>query len=143
MEIERLKRYTDKFKLIEKRMGEFEEWKDDFLDDEKSRLACYMAFEQIIEFSMDLTAMICKDTSSLPKDNFSNIECILEKKIISDTISKSLKVASGLRNRIVQNYEGLDSELAYESMVELLPDLEDFLEMVDQWLKIQPQDSKN
>ena len=55
-----------------------------FLDDEKSRLACYMAFERIIEFSMDLTAMICKDTSSLPKKIIFKYRMHIRKKIISE-----------------------------------------------------------
>lgn len=49
MDIARLKRYKDKIDLIRKRNAEMEEWKGDFLEDEKTMLACYKAFQEIVE----------------------------------------------------------------------------------------------
>lgn len=136
MDIDRLKRYKDKIEHAEKRMNEINEWIDEFEDSEKTMLACYKAFEEVVECCMDILAMICKDLGSTPKDDYSNIELIKDKKIITGDIAKSLRQANGLRNRVVHAYNGTDKNIAHKSMLSLLPELGIFLEVVEKWLKL-------
>ncbi len=135
MEVSRLKRYADKIKIIRKRKGEVEEWANEFLEDEKTMLACYKAFQEITEASMDILAMTLKDDGLAPKDDYSNIDLVFEKKILDKKVSGALKEANGLRNRIIHGYNGLNAKTAYESLLELLPFFDDFLAMVEKWLK--------
>ncbi len=135
MEIKRLKRYKDKLDSISKRTTQIGEWEEKFLEDEKSALACYKAFQETTEAAMDILAMMIKDAGFIPKDDYSNIDFVFEKKIIDRKLSDELKEANGLRNRIVHEYNGLNRKRAYESMLELLPAFEDFLGMVEKWLK--------
>ena len=62
MSIDREIRYKVKIDLIEKRIDELEEWLnipiDDFILDEKTKLAAYKAFQEIVKPSMDIIAMI-------------------------------------------------------------------------------------
>ena len=134
MDTARLKRYGDKLEIISKRMAEIEEWEEDFADDEKTKLACYKAFQEIVEAAMDVAAMVVKDAGTIPKDDYSNIDLIVGKKIISKNIAKRLIEANGLRNRVVHHYNGLKAKLAHDSMVELLPFFAEFVESVTKWL---------
>ena len=81
---------------------------------------------------MDIVAMMCKDMNLLPKDDYSNIENL-------DNIDRKTKIslaaANGLRNRLVHRYNQTDERIALESINVLLPQLSDFVEMVELWIR--------
>jgi uncharacterized protein YutE (UPF0331/DUF86 family) len=137
MEEARIKRYLDKITLIEKRMNEFYEWSRDFYTDEKTKLACYKAVQEIAEAVMDVSSMIVRDTGKVPKDDYENISVLCDLGIISEEISNALKELNGLRNRIVHEYNGLNEKLFIESIGRILPCVEQFVEGVKSWLKEQ------
>ena len=71
---ERIKRYKDKINII-RRSGNINEWTEgyeaeNFLRDEKTKLATYKAFQEIVESYMDIIAMACKDEEIVPKDDY-------------------------------------------------------------------------
>ena len=80
MDEDRLKRYWDKINLVSKRSTQINEWTavslNDFSTDEKTKLATYKAFEEIVEACMDIVAMMCKDLKIPPKDDYTNIELL-------------------------------------------------------------------
>lgn len=72
MEIVRAKRYKDKTNIIIKRANQIEGWvqdisSDQFLEDDRTRLATYRASQEIVEAYMDIVAMMCKDLDPGPK----------------------------------------------------------------------------
>jgi len=138
MEEDRLKRYWDKINLVSKRSDEIRKWtgirSEDFIDDEKTKLATYKAFQEVVEASMDVVAMICKDLKIPPKDDYTNIK-ILKTKISFDDTEKTLIEANGLRNRIVHRYNTMDDLLAFKSMKEILPEISKFIEGVKKWIR--------
>jgi uncharacterized protein YutE (UPF0331/DUF86 family) len=137
MDTPRLKRYEDKLAIIHQRSGEIEEWKEDFYTEERTKLACYKAFQEISESSMDILAMMLKDSGGLPKDDYSNIDLLQQKKLLDADMAETLKEANGLRNRVIHHYNGTSEKIAYESMVEMLPKLGEFAEAVERWLQKQ------
>ena len=73
MERLREKRYAEKMRHVKERVDDIEEWKNEFLQDEKTKLACYKATQEIIEGCMDLLSMMLKDSNEMPKDDYLNI----------------------------------------------------------------------
>ena len=134
METDRLKRYKDKIDLILERKTEIREWSGDFLEDKKSMLASYKAFQEVVESATDILAMMIKDESSVPGDDYSNIELAERKKLVSQKMATALKEANGLRNRVIHEYNGINNSIAHESMLELLPVFEEFIDVVEKWL---------
>ena len=137
MEIERAKRYKDKTNIIMKRAHQIKCWvqeisSDQLLDDDRTKLATYKAFQEIVESCMDIVAMMCKDTSIVPKDDYSNIENLDQ---IDKKTKTSLAAANGLRNRLVHRYNQTDDRLALESINVLLPELSCFVEIVEIWIR--------
>ena len=136
MDVERLERYKDKINLIEKRIEQISEWinldVDDFVSDEKTKLAVCKAFQEIVEACMDIISMICKDIGIIPKDDYTNIEQLRGKLDLDEDI---LKEANGLRNVLVYGYNSADDILAYESIKRIVPEISRFLETVEEWLK--------
>lgn len=139
MEIERAGRYKDKTNIILKRASQIESWVQDisvdqFLEDDRTKLATYKAFQEIVEACMDIIAMMCKDMDIIPKDDYSNIENL---ELIEKNTKSSLAAANGLRNRLVHRYNRTDDRIALESINALLPELSDFVEMVELWIREQ------
>jgi uncharacterized protein YutE (UPF0331/DUF86 family) len=137
MKIERACRYKDKLDLIFKRAGQAQSWleevsSDVFLEDDKTKLASYKAFQEAVEASLDLVAMMCKDLGIQPQDDYSNLERLDD---LGDGSKKILIEANGLRNHLVHRYNKRDDLLALESMKGLLSGIMAFGEEVEAWLE--------
>ncbi|MBU4220529.1 MAG: DUF86 domain-containing protein [Euryarchaeota archaeon] len=140
MDIERISRYKDKLNLISERKQDIEEWvsgydSSDFIEDKKTRLAVYKAFQELVEASFDVAAMVCKDLKIIPKDDYTNIDLLFEKKIINSSLKNSLSESNGLRNRLVHRYNELNDSLAFDSIIEHLTAFSDFSEVIEKWLR--------
>lgn len=139
MDIERAKRYKEKLNFISERLEDIEEWTSidvsDFISDKKTRLATYKAFQELIEASFDIVAMMCKDSRIIPKDDYTNVESLYNKNIIEERLVKALAESNGLRNRLIHHYNTLDDRIAFESILALLTIFKYFTEVIDKWLK--------
>ena len=135
MDEDRLKRYWDKINLISKRSAEIKEWtaisSQEFLADEKTKLATYKAFQEIVEACMDIVAMICKDSNIPPKDDYTNIELLKN----NHEHMESLIRANGLRNRLVHRYNTTDDALAFDTIKEILPEITTLIAGVKKWIR--------
>jgi uncharacterized protein YutE (UPF0331/DUF86 family) len=134
---ERFGRYKDKLDIVFKRAGQAQRWldeisPDDFLEDDKTKLASYKAFQEAVEACLDLVAMMCKDDGVRPQDDYSNLERLESLSTIS---RKVLIEANGLRNHLVHRYNPRDDLLALESMKDLLSGIVVFGEEVERWLE--------
>lgn len=76
-----------------------------------------------------------KDLRTIPKDDYSNIKIMENKKIISSNLAAKLREANGLRNRIVHDYNSLDDSIAYNRIKVLLNHFKEFKVNVKEWLK--------
>lgn len=135
--IQRARRYRDKLDLIVLRAEQAQTWLDEdlpevFLEDDKTKLATYKAFQESVEASLDLVAMICKDRGLNPQDDYGNLEKLAD---LSDGSRMILKEANGLRNHLIHRYNRRDDRLARESMVDLLPGILAFAGEVEAWLE--------
>lgn len=142
MKESRLARYNEKIALIRHRVTQIDDWSGEFVtdsleSDEKTLLAIYKAFQEIIEALMDLGAMTLTDSDNAPQDDYQNIDKLHQIGIIPKDAAKSLKAANGLRNWIIHRYNRLDDKLAFDSLNELIPLLLKSLEGISQWLSRQ------
>lgn len=137
MDIARLKRYKDKIEFIALRKEEFEEWSEGILQNDKDKLSSYKAFQEMAEAINDLIAMMLKDSDLLPGDDYTNIEKSVKQKLLPAELKVPLEEMTGLRNRLVHEYNELDDALAKESALELLPFIDKYCDLVEQWLRRQ------
>ncbi|HDM60353.1 MAG TPA: DUF86 domain-containing protein, partial [Archaeoglobus veneficus] len=107
-------------------------WINEAEVDKKSRLAVYKAAQEAIEAACDVVAMFLKDNEYPPKDDYTNIQKWGE--LVDSRIAECLKIAN-LRNRLVHHYNGTNDRLALESIMDLIPCLEDFIKVSKSWLK--------
>jgi len=138
MDEDRVRRYWDKINLVLKRSDEICTWTaiqpKDFIQDEKTKLATYKAFQEIVEACMDIIAMMCKDSKIPPRDDYTNIG-LLKDRIPFEDMEQTLIEANGLINRLVHRYNSTDDLLAFESIREIVPRISKVIEGVKEWIR--------
>jgi len=142
MEEERIKRYNDKLEYLNQTIEHLNNWTEtidskEFIErlELQKQYGIYHAFQIGIEIITDLVSMIVKDVKLIPKDDYSNINILKNKKIVSEDLAAKLREANGLRNRIVHDYNGLDNEIAYDRLTNLIKYFQEFKVKAKEWLK--------
>lgn len=133
MNKDRIKRYKEKITVIETRRNNIFSWISE--TDEKSVLAVYKAFQEVVESFTDLFAMMLKDMGEIVEDDYSNIEALERTNLLNQKQAAVMKEANGLRNRLVHEYNGLERQTARISMEEINDEMEDILTKVRSWIK--------
>ena len=139
MQIDRIKRYREKLDLILRRTKQINEWTTNydvkkFEMDEKTKLAVYKALQESIEASMDIVAMLCKDSKIIPNDDYTNIDHLKERGIIGTQLRNGLAEANGL-NRLVHRYNKIDDTIVFNSINKLSKLFKNFAKAVEQWVR--------
>ncbi len=141
MDKERIKRYKEKQEKLSEYLTYLKEWTQDLKVEDfnktkiKEQFSIYHAFQIVVEIITDLSAMVVKDLKKIPKDDYSNLEILAKEKIITKELSLYVKEANGLRNRIVHDYNSIDDDIAYKSILSVLDRVKQFKEVIDDWLK--------
>ena len=79
--------------------------------------------------------MILADLNLSVDDDYSNIEKLKEKNILSEDNAGICIEANGLRNRVVHRYNHIDEKRFVESSRELIPKLVKILDYIEDYLK--------
>jgi len=131
--VERKLRYMDKLAHIDRRIANIESWLS-LSHEERTRMAIYKAFQEVVEAFFDVLSMKLVDLKIPPKDDYTNIELLEESGLLNKEISNTLRSANGLRNRLVHGYNKLSDELAIESIRNLLPKLIKIRGDIESWI---------
>lgn len=131
--MERKIRYLDKLAHIDRRISNIEAWLP-MSYEERTRLAIYKAFQEIVEALFDIISMKLVDLKIPPKDDYTNIMIMEERALFDKTVSDILKKANGLRNRLVRGYNTLSDEIALESIRILLPEIQKVRRFIEKWI---------
>lgn len=104
------------------------------LENRLLKKAIYKEFEEAAEILADVIAMIVKDMGRVCEDDYSNIEIVSQVLGIDEKLKNSLKKVNGLRNILVHEYNGVDDSLAFDSISELIPEIEKAIEVIEKWI---------
>ncbi len=63
----------EKIEIVDKRINNIEETLEEFKK-ETTKLACYKAFQEVVEALTDIIAMLIADSNKTVEDDYSNIE---------------------------------------------------------------------
>ena len=123
----RIGRYREKIELARERLEDVEILLEEF-SKKFSRLACYKAFQEVVESLFDIIAMTLKDLGKTVEDDYTNIYKLELLEKLSREEAEILREANGLRNRVIHRYNRMDDEIARRSIETLLPHLRRILE---------------
>jgi uncharacterized protein YutE (UPF0331/DUF86 family) len=107
---------------------------DGILGDRILRKAIYKEFQEAVEAASDVCAMVRRGLNSSAKDDYSNIDFLVERAILEAKMGEKLKEANGLRNRLIHEYGGINDNIACYGIEELLEDLRDFSVVILEWI---------
>ena len=127
---ERKLKYRRKIHFITEKMETLTSLPPDFPMD-----AVLYRIQTSLESAMDLAAMVVKDLGESVSDDYHNLEVLMKKKLISESLGKRLKSYNGLRNAIVHKYNSFEEKEALRSLSELKKDLYEFLEVIEHVIK--------
>jgi len=130
--MERKKRYEEKIDFALQSLETFSEWIEQAEHSELHLFASAKAFQECIEAITDIISMLCTDLFNSSKDDYSNIELLFMKGILSKEEAALLKEANGLRNVVVHKYNSYDEERFIKSSKEMKTKLENLLEKIAQ-----------
>lgn len=82
----------------------------------------------------DICAMYASDSGIVVGDNYENIEKA-SGDIYREELVDDLKSASGLRNRVVHEYNGVTHKVAFDPIKDLLPSIRRFAKEVRDCIK--------
>ncbi len=141
MNAQRKLRYTEKLSHLQEFSQNLERWMQDYAsenevdDHAKTRFAMYHMGQLCVEAMTDLAAMMLKDLKQVPKDDYSNFKKLIELKLISRDLEKKLAETNGLRNRLAHDYNGINENIALESLGQLMGTISQFRDVVVDWLQ--------
>lgn len=124
---EKVETMVERIEFIEEHLSE------DLMEDRILRKALYKEFQEATEAMADICAMVRRGLNSSAKDDYSNIDFLIEKGIVEKGLGHKLKEANGLRNRLIHEYDGLHDETACHAIIELIADLRAFAVVVLEW----------
>lgn len=133
----RAARYLDKAKHARERLGLVAAWSSSAAKDVQARLASYKAFQEAAEALGDILGMALIDAGHTPKDDYTNLDAVVAAGILAPSLAPPLREVTGLRNRLVHEYEGIDTMRALEAMRRLAPSLHAAFGEVERWLRSQ------
>jgi uncharacterized protein YutE (UPF0331/DUF86 family) len=127
--LEKVEIVVERVEFIEKHLSE------KILIDRILRKAIYKEFQEAVEAVSDVCAMVRRGLNSSAKDDYSNIDFLVENAILEERKGAKLKEANGLRNRLIHGYDGVNDEIACYAIKELVGDLRDFSVVVLEWMR--------
>lgn len=88
----------------------------------------YKRVEFCIENVFDICAIINTDLElGVPRDDEDILDNLVKSKILSEEMKEKLKSMRGFRNIVVHRYGAVDDKIAFEIMLENLPDFYQFI----------------
>jgi uncharacterized protein YutE (UPF0331/DUF86 family) len=96
----------------------------------------YKRLEFCIENVFDICAIINSDLElGIPRDDVDIIENLVKSEILSEEMKGKLKAMRGFRNIVVHRYGGVDDKIAFEIVIENLPDFYVFIKRINDFLE--------
>jgi uncharacterized protein YutE (UPF0331/DUF86 family) len=129
----RLNRY---FKKLEKFEEEYEIIQKYNITDEITKRALMYSLQICIEVVMDVVAMTVKDIGAIVEDDYSNIQTLTDKKLLSKEDASLLKLYNGLRNAIVHKYDNINLNIVKEGLDRIGEVYEIIIKLIEAFEKI-------
>jgi uncharacterized protein YutE (UPF0331/DUF86 family) len=85
---------------------------------------------------VDINSIIISEKNHTPpKDYYSSFEILAKLSIIPEDFATRLAPCTGLRNRLVHEYDKIQDEVVFDSIRELLKMVIEYIEYVNKYIK--------
>lgn len=130
----RRQRYLEKLEKFEE---EYEFIKDHEMRDEVTQRALLYSLQVCVDIAMDIVAMLTKDLGIMVEDDYTNIERLEKKGVLSSEEASLLRKYNGLRNAIVHKYDRLNMTMVEEGLKRIDGLYELVLKLVEEYERLE------
>ncbi|MDK2915415.1 MAG: hypothetical protein PWQ79_2330 [Thermococcaceae archaeon] len=129
----RRQRYLEKLEKFEE---EYEFIKAHEMRDEVTQRALLYSLQVSVDVAMDIVAMLTKDLGITVEDDYTNIERLEKKGVLSSEEASLLRKYNGLRNAIVHKYDRLNMTMVEEGLKRIDGLYELVLKLVEEYERL-------
>jgi uncharacterized protein YutE (UPF0331/DUF86 family) len=110
---------------MEKYISELEKFKPKtfkkYQKDQLKRYAIERLIQLIIDLALDINNILIKKSDRYPaQDYYSSFLELIELEILSEEFAKDIAPSTGIRNRLVHEYEEVDNKVVYQNLDKLI-----------------------
>ncbi len=104
--------------------------------DYEKRYIVERLIQLIVEVASDINRNIIEAKEDTPSETYySTFAKLGELKVIPKELSSRLASTTGLRNRLVHNYEDVEHKIVYYSTIRLLNDYRQYFQLIEEYLQ--------
>ena len=116
---------VNKLIKMEKYISELEKFKPDtfkeYKNDQLKRYAIERLIQLVIDLALDVNNMLIKKSDRYPaQDYYSSFLELIDLGILSEEFAKNIAPSTGIRNRLVHEYEEVDNKVVYQNLDKLI-----------------------
>jgi len=121
---------------MEKYISELEKFKPDtfneYKNDQLKRYAIERLIQLIIDLALDVNNILIKKSDRYPaQDYYSSFLELIDLEILSEEFAKDIAPITGIRNRLVHEYEEVDNEVVYQNLDKLIKYYLSYIEYIN------------
>lgn len=122
---------------MEEYISELEEYKpqiyQEYKNNQLKKYAVERLIQLIIDLALDVNNILIKDSDHYPaQDYFSSFLELVDLGILPEKFAKDIAPSTGIRNRLVHEYEKVDDRLVFQNLDKLIKYYLDYIEYVNQ-----------
>ena len=112
---------------------------DEYKANFERRYAVERLIEIVVEYAIDINNYIIETCDALPSQTYyDSFIKLAEWKVIPESLAARLASTTGLRNRLVHNYEKVRHDIVYYSLKPLVRNYQRYGLLVEKYLEKQP-----
>lgn len=128
---------VNKLIKMEEYISELEDFKPqtyrEYKNDQLKRYAIERLIQLIIDLALDVNNILIKKSDHYPaQDYFSSFLELVDLEILPEEFAKDIAPSTGIRNRLVHEYEKVNDKLVYQNLDKLIKYYLDYIKYVNQ-----------
>jgi len=128
---------VNKLIKMEKYISELEKFKPDtfkkYQNDQLKRYAIERLIQLIIDLALDINNILIKKSDRYPaQDYYSSFLELIDLEILSEEFAKDIAPSTGIRNRLVHEYEEVDNKVVYQNLDKLIKYYLSYIKYINQ-----------
>ncbi len=128
---------VNKLIKMEEYISELEKYKPqtykEYKNDQLKRYGIERLIQLVIDLALDVNNILIKQADKYPaKDYFSSFLELVDLGILPEEFAKDIAPSTGIRNRLVHEYEKVDDKVVYQNLDKLIKYYLEYIKYVNQ-----------
>lgn len=106
-----------------------------YLSNKTERYAIERLTQLVIDLALDINNIIIKDNGGYPApDYYSSFIELIELKVLEQSFAEEIAASTGLRNRLVHEYEKINNRIVYDSITKTAQYYRQYIRLIKKYI---------